>query len=84
MKPHSQYTVAEFWNIRDIEIKKLAETGSDYYRSVRDFWEGVKEMPQMEMSPGRRSWLNKIEEDIENNWRDLWIAQDAEWGEDFL
>jgi len=76
-------TVADYYNIRDIEIQKLAESKSEYYLKVRDFWHQVKDLPMQGLSPGRCSWLDKIETDIAENWRDKWIAEDADQEECF-
>lgn len=74
-------TVADAYNIRDIEIRKLCE-GSDgfsskYYIAVRDFWFQNKDTPIDKLSEKQAAWLAKIEDDISENWRDKWMEEDA-------
>lgn len=76
-------TVQNQYDIKDHEIRKLAETGRDYYYSVRDFWDQNKDRDVNSLSPKQRGWLERIEEDIETNWREQWLQDDADAANNF-
>lgn len=74
----SEKTVAEFYNITDHEIRKLAELREPYYYNVRDFWWQVRDLPLSQVSPARKFWLQGIENELDRTWRPFWYETEGE------
>lgn len=72
-------TVADMYTIMDHEVARLVqEIGSDYYRSVQNFWLQRRDQPADRLSPRMVSWLTKIEDDLDENWRPKWNEEEPD------
>lgn len=66
MKSRSQEkTIRDFYQINEILLEHLADTGSTYWISVLNFYEQVADRNVSDLTKGQIGWLTKIVDDLE-------------------
>lgn len=66
MKSRSQEkTIRDFYQINEILLEHMADTGSTYWIKVLSFYEQVADKKVNEITKGQLGWLTKIVDDLE-------------------
>lgn len=73
---NKQKFVSDFFDIKDFEVKKLAEI-NDYWKKFRDFWESIKEREARFITEKQAKWLSDVEAELADHWRNKWMEEEG-------